>query len=651
MKESTNPLYRLLNEKQQAFMKGFRVQSKNSLDYGPYHMLDFAVTRNKVRTALGEFTPVDAHISIYEEDKREVGHSAFHLTANLENNVGDEYCAHIYYSQSGDYIFHSFRDGQNKFYELKAVEGLLSFDKNNIQQFLSTLKELQREYHNKYSTLVNTANNLSKSLESNVPNKKTLERYKDSVSDLIQFINSGTFFNQDHLASIKIHEDLLEEAQLKINSLHTAARNKAVPVIKETPVQEPSLPAASKSVETESTSRKIDELNKKIVALSQKRKSRTPSLILQENDLYKQKLTLLQKSDSSSSKKSAKKTNHQDTDNEFMMTLNKVTELQEEINRCILDILKDNKRYSADTKALHSLISSCSIKTNVVLQTVVECNRGATFEYLVAQRKDIDVNAVSASNASMLEIAYKKHHFEMFKQLLQNKASPDVICSNKNSLLYCACEEGRFKEMELLLEAGANPLLMNADGFNPFGALVFKQPQIDLLALFLRHAPDALNQKQGKKNQKRSPLASACEAQWDAGVSFFLDHSADSNIKGDDGLTALGVCVANNNLKLFKMILEKSKISLTESLHNALDTAVFLKQKKDQNTEPFIEEIRRYNDTRQLETQVPEFMDAASRIGKMEQSKAPNSLYSFFQSMSKYNKILDNESLFSLSKQ
>lgn len=654
MKEISNRLYLLIREQLQIFKKEFQVQEKKSLGNGPYYILICPVpAKNNITTELGEFIPIDTHISIYKEDKRELVHSAFHLTVNLTNKSGVKYCAHLFYDLSGDYLFYSFKDAANNSYELESKEELLGFGKKNIQSFLAILSELRQNYYKQYSTLVNKANNFSKSLDNNEAqglSKKTLLRYKHSLSELIAFIESGTGFNQKHLEGIKIHQSLLQDTEQKLELLQSASRSTEPVIVETTASEEPSLPAGNKSVEKESHSTKMDELNKKINALSRK-KNRTPSLLLQEHELYLKKLALLKKKDSNSLKKSPKKTNNYSTDDEFIIVLNKELQLKEEIHSWILNILRDDSRYSTEQNSLLLLIQESSLNTNILLQATVEYNRLPMFEYLVAQRKDLDVNA--RMSMSMLEIAYKKRHIDMFKLLLQHKASPDVICSNKKSLLYCACEEGRFQEMELLLEAGADPLIKTADGLNSFGALLLHlQPNLEQVQLFLKYAPSVLHQIQGKKNHECTPLVFACQRRWNKGVLFLLEQGANSNIKRDGGFTALGMCVVKNDLDLFKIILKHSKVALKESLENALDIAVFLKHRKNQDPSLFIQEIIRYNDSRKLETHIPEFKDASNRLEKAISlhKKASVNPQNFFQAGKKYNKELGDEPTLSPSK-
>lgn len=103
---------------------------------------------------------------------------------------------------------------------------------------------------------------------------------------MIDFIESATLFNQNHLAGIGVYKSLLDNTQQKLASFESAPRGN-VPVIAATPVSEElSLIGESKPMENKSHSMELDSLNNKINALSRNRKTRTSSLILQEYELY-----------------------------------------------------------------------------------------------------------------------------------------------------------------------------------------------------------------------------------------------------------------------------------------------------------------------------------------------------------------------------
>ncbi|WP_133137920.1 hypothetical protein [Legionella rowbothamii] len=465
MKVNSNPLYLLIDEQPEAFKKGFRIQPSNSLDNGPYYMLHFPLLpQNRINIDTYKLIAVDAHISIYEEDKKEMAHSAFHLTVNLIDNVEDEYCVHLFYTLSGDYLFYTFRDGENNFHELESKEELLNFGKKNIQTFLDTLSEQQQSYKKQYDRLTNKAHNLSRLAETHQSQKllkKTLSNYKRSLCELIDFIESATLFNQNHLAGIGVYKSLLDNTQQKLASFESAPRGN-VPVIAATPVSEElSLIGESKPMENKSHSMELDSLNNKINALSRNRKTRTSSLILQEYELYQKKLNILKKSDTNPSPKGSKKTNHNNTD-DFISVLDKMRQLQEEINSYVLDILRNDDRYRAMQNSLGALIQICSLKTSALLQTAVEYNRESIFEYLVAQRKDLDVNGliqnVDGASKSLLEIAYKKDYIEMCKLLLQHGADSNIKRDIGLTSLGLCVINNDFNLFKMILEHSTVPL-------------------------------------------------------------------------------------------------------------------------------------------------------------------------------------------------
>lgn len=137
-------------------------------------------------------------------------------------------------------------------------------------------------------------------------------------------------------------------------------------------------------------------------------------------------------------------------------------QLQEEINSYVLDILRNDDRYRAMQNSLGALIQICSLKTSALLQTAVEYNRESIFEYLVAQRKDLDVNGliqnVDGASKSLLEIAYKKDYIEMCKLLLQHGADSNIKRDIGLTSLGLCVINNDFNLFKMILEHSTVPL-------------------------------------------------------------------------------------------------------------------------------------------------------------------------------------------------
>ncbi|CAM4478513.1 MAG: hypothetical protein LEGION0403_FIIPPAGN_02834 [Legionella sp.] len=300
--------------------------------------------------------------------------------------------------------------------------------------------------------------------------------------------------------------------------------------------------------------------------------------------------------------------------------MNKKLLLLEEINSMVSDSFSDDKKYK---KSMEALLQQCSLETNVLIELAVKNNRLLILKSLMRLRKDINFEFKNLDkNQYLLEIAYDKHYLDIFKFLLEHKASPDIVCTNKSPILFCACVEERLEEMEILLEAKADPFAICPKGFASLGALVMRDdiiPNNDHVERFLICVRQTIDQQQGRTNQLSTPLAYVCQKGWEDTAKLLLSHGANPNIGRFDGVTPLGVCVYKNNFKLFQSIIENSTVPVKQGLSNALDVAVlFQTLENDVDKNCFIEEVIRYSKEHQLDLEIPSATDAAIRLEKCE---------------------------------
>ncbi|MCL9684402.1 ankyrin repeat domain-containing protein [Legionella maioricensis] len=652
----SNSLHKLIEEYKEFMKEEFILFSRTSLSGANYYML---VPKNreksKIQTANGELTTVGLHITVYEKVRKEVQNSTFHITINLidENKNGD--VARIYYSELGQYLFTTVKNKENTSIDT-VPESLLKFGIKNIAPFVAKISKLKQDYLAQYKLLEDRLKQLSIELDhgdSSALQKKLLA-YKQELERMISHIRSGTLFNQEHVFELKHYNDLLMDTEIKLSQLELAAKTNPPQTVQEvakksqvvitsfkvekqakTTRSEPSpkalqsivpinKPAIKKEEEGPTPERvKIDELNKKIAAILHSGSLSSVGKVLQEYELQKHKFSLLEKKPAKKDKKSDKKID----ETEFLDTLIRSNQLSEEINKTVLKILHEEAIYTKiEKQSLKYLLQNCTLNTEDIVELAVKNNRVQVLELVMQLRKDVNLERKTKEEKQyLLEIAYNKGYFNMFKCLLAHKASPDIVCTNKQPILFAACADARPEEMEALLEAKANPWALDPRGFAALGALVMRTSKqfnkISMAKVFLTYVPQAVEQLQGKEESKSTPLAYACqEDMWDV-VELLLQFGANPNNPRHDGITPFGVCVYKNNFKLFKYVVENSTVPIREGLESALDLAVICERQH------FIEYIMQYSKEHQLNLSVPSIADAQKRYEKL--SYSPPSLISF----------------------
>lgn len=639
MKNTKNPLYEFISQQIYLIKKEFIVFAKTSLFNDNYYML---IPRNQDKSKIGSgaeaFAPADYHISVYEVSKKELAYSAVHLTANLIDKFKKKYTARIYYTEFGHYLFNTLHDEENNSVAIDSEHHLLSFGQKNTAAFLNIILKLQQDYAQQYSSLIKLLKEQSKSLgnaDRLGSRTQTLLAYEQSLQSIISHIQSGTLFNHKHLPELQMHEDFLNvtRQQLRQQQKPENPSKEAIKTIK---------PAASNAVIQPVTKHnknninhnqaRISELNQEIAHIKSSKKPRTASLVLQEYNLYSEKLKLLNTSGTKNSQK-LKKISREHDEMAFIETITKEQKLQQEINSLVQVALTNERKYKeVTTEVLQGLLKRCSLPTSLILELVVQNNHFAILKHLVQIHNALNFQERSSNKGQyLLEIAYHRRHVDVFKFLLEQKASPDVY-SGTTPLLFQACAEGRSQEIELLLEANADPLATNEDNFNSLGAIVMREdrrPISEHVELFLAYAPHTINKLQGQKLS--TPLCYICQKGWEDVAKFLLSHGADPNIGRFDDITALGVCVYKNNFNLFKTIIEHSTFPVKKGLINALDIAILQHEPEVNDNSRFITEILHYSQSHNLEIELPSIADVEKRLEKcrVNSESIVNSL--FFQ--------------------
>lgn len=640
-KEGSNPLYKLIDDENKFIKEEFILFERKSLSNTNYYMLTPRNRdRSKISTENGDLTAVDYHITVYEEVKKEVQYSTFHITISLIDKNKKSYVARIYYTEFGTSLFYTIKDEENIPVDISAKNSLLKFAASNIERFVNMLLSLEQDYDNQYRALANELIQKNKELE-NIDlcllGAKLLQ-YKRGLQTIISHIESGTMFNQEHLAALEIYGHLLSETEDKISLIQAnttqsepiMTQSESEPIGVKSPHPQPvpkilkSSSSTTKSVTKKEPSHaidniKIDELNKKIATIPRLKNIGPLDKIFQEYELQNQKLNLLNKTNETKDKKS----NQAQSETDLIDTTIRCNQLLDEINKIVLNVLKDEAAYKKiEKQSIRALLQQCHLETENLVELAVNNNRPLVLSLLMQIRNGINLEMKTKDEKQhLLERAYNKGHLEMFQFLLAHKVSPNTVCANKQSILFRACSDGRAKEMEALLEAKANPLAVDDyTGFAPLAGLVMRSNQeqinIPMANVFLTYAPHTIEQLQGRKGVESTPLAYACQqGMWNV-VELLLRFGANPNNARYDGATPFGICVYKDNFELFKYVVENSTIPIREGISNALDMAVVCGKQQ------FVEYIIEYSNEHQLDLSVPKIEEAKKRFEKHKLSPA-----------------------------
>ncbi len=650
-----NPLYKLIEERKEFMKEDFILFLKTSLSNKNYYMLvPRSRDRSKIPTENGTLTAVGYHITVYEEVRKEVHDSTFHITISLIDENKQSYVARIYYNKYGTYLFNTIKDKEGHFVDIGNIDKLLEFADSSIGPFVEKILNLKDEFDQQYHILKQNLEQLSSELV-NIDSgllRPTLLEYKQELQAMISHIQSNTLLNQKYLSVLRFYSDSLKNTEQRLSEIKVKKID-AVPVVGdgtqsedraavESPQPESVLKISKALSSTTKSARKkgaiagidreqITVLNQKIAAVLLLKEIDPINKVLQEYELQKQKLTLLNKTNGKNTRKSSGAKNEDD----ILDTTIRCNRLSEDINKLVVEVFNDEVAYKAiDTQSMKLLLQQCTLKTERLVELTVSNNCLLALKLLMQIRKDIKLEAkVHNGKPSLLEIAYNNDHLDMFKFLLEHKVSPNIVCANEQPILFTACADGRAKEMEALLEAKANPLAVDPKGFAPLGALLMRTDQkpihTPMAKVLLTYAPHAMEQMQGRKGNECTALAYACQQDmWEA-VELLLRFGADPNKPRSDGHTSFGVCVYKDNFELFKYVVENSTVPIREGLSNALDMAVVCEKKH------FIDYIMDYSKEHQLNLLMPEADEAMRRFDKFKQPSpvvAPmgNNISSFF---------------------
>ncbi len=145
-------------------------------------------------------------------------------------------------------------------------------------------------------------------------------------------------------------------------------------------------------------------------------------------------------------------------------------------------------------EAFEFLIKNSKVTSLFLVHEVVNYGKPEMIDVLVEHK--FDLNCLNAKKITPLQEAVKLKKVEMVQKLLENKADVN-FCSDGKSALDYAVEDGNFKIIELLLNAGANAdQYLQSTDITPVIAFIFLQK----LKIYINNEPqDGLSPQAKRK--------------------------------------------------------------------------------------------------------------------------------------------------------
>ena len=162
------------------------------------------------------------------------------------------------------------------------------------------------------------------------------------------------------------------------------------------------------------------------------------------------------------------------------------------------------------------------------------------------------VNAVNNDGKTALHLAASNGNPDIFTNLLENEANPNLTDNKGYTALHFAAEKGHIYIAKALLNLHEK----NLEPYN--SAIDFENNEGD--TLHARIAKILLTYKKvkvdGSAEQKISPLSLATQNNNVEFIKLLLDHGADINLVDEKGNTALHIAAKNGKTESFKFLLE-----------------------------------------------------------------------------------------------
>jgi len=168
-----------------------------------------------------------------------------------------------------------------------------------------------------------------------------------------------------------------------------------------------------------------------------------------------------------------------------------------------------------------------------------------------------DVNFALPDGLCSLHVAAAEGHIEVVRVLLENKANPNLRQAAGATPLIAALQAKRLDIIQLLLQNGADPNIAMRNGSFPlimFDQFKWSPDQQPKLAELLLQAGANLNQRIEAKGNT-ALMAYSADGNLPM-MKWLVEHKVKTNLKGDQGYTALGYATVANQLPAAKLLID-----------------------------------------------------------------------------------------------
>lgn len=564
-----NPVYRLILSNLEPFKKNFSILIKTAKENGKDYFLISSKSDIKPLTLPmqnKEYILKDWHISVYEDlrDDQGNGNASYHVTMNFHHE-DSKLTARLYFDNFNNLLFITYKDQNNNpiskdsISDQKEVKNvILQFTKNYTESFSEKLWDAYSEklenFIKKYEALLAKLNDKSD--------------YNSTLDEILKTVAEWSLYElRPDSAIMNLFKQLEALAADKIqgtnnnNTSEVFSENK----LKNTITGEDKTPPIKIPSRNELAALQLKSINDGLKQIKENLEMAPWNKITQEYNLLTAKFKLI------------------NNDDEVLECLLRIRALEksalDQFNNLLIVESTYKKVSYIDLEALLKVIPFIK-QSHYYL--AVHSNRMEALKALLQTHKYINLDIPVKPGLTLLQHAYNKKYSEIFNLLLQSGVSCDAPDNLGNTLLMQACMQERKDEMVVLLKAGASNYIQNSSGFTAFGILTMqskKIPNQNLIKQFIKWCQlFQIDFMQGQYRMRGTPLVFACQQGWNDVVMLYLQENADPNISREtDLLTAFGVCVAKNNVKLCAVLLENSKYPLNQYLLASLKLANSLK--------------------------------------------------------------------------
>ena len=523
-----------------------RTTSRGDLIKGgkPYFFCTYLRSMTHLSIENSQYHIREQHLSIYAEYQDDIlGLEAYHLTVNLTQG-SRKFIFHCYYDQHGNITDVMMKEGD-------VVIVLNEVAKRQLKtyglQAVGRIQELNQSLLNKTNELLAAIEGQEKHAEELSRNKNLKNNLKPFVAalckliDLVKELNFIT--NQSQAKTLSILETMVSASKVKLLSGKRQKNPSAVPKNKIPAVIAPEkkdpplkpIEVKEKKAETET----LETVNKKLALL----KGGDLATLQEQQRLLEIKLKLIPSSNF-----------------ENMIAINQnLKRLIVQIDQARLNLALNGNIEAANTMVANNypvpLYFYIDLITNQQEEVFDILFKACPYSISLRMgRLTVDTSSYQ-KRKDLLTAAYSIRSEKLFNKLLFTyHCDPDMLDMSGVSLLYIVAAQGEISYAKMLLDAEAH-LNITTKAPTKLKAEFLMNPSIAK-----KQQQEANKQAQGKFEAKMAAIrgktidwtplmAAACGSQ-DKMVNFLVERKADVNVRGEDGLDAMGLLASQQDESL-----------------------------------------------------------------------------------------------------